>query len=124
EECRLCIESVPRPPSGYIFSDRQILRQTEYFHNKRDQIQPKYDIDLYHATVVAVLPANCSAMFRNVIESLFITYAETSLNTIGNVLNEEQQRNRYYPLDNPWLIRGNEWCQELVRRPQPKISHI
>ena len=63
-------------------------------------------------------------MFRNVIESLFITYAETSLNTIGNVLNEEQQRNRYYPLDNPWLIRGNEWCQELVRRPQPKINHV
>ena len=54
EECRLCIEAVPRPPSGYVFSDRQILRQTEYFHKKRDQIRLKYNIDLYHATVVAV----------------------------------------------------------------------
>ena len=58
-------------------------------------------------------------MFRYTIESLFITYGETNLNTVGNVLNQNLQGD-YYPLDNPWLIRDNEWCQGLVRRPQPK----
>lgn len=67
------------------------------------------------------MPETCSDMFRNTIESLFITYAQTKLNTVGNVLNEEQ-RNLYYPLNNPWLIRGDEWCQGLVRRPQPKLA--
>lgn len=57
-------------------------------------------------------------MFRTVIESFFITYAETSLNVIGNVLNAEQ-RNHYSSLTNPWLLRGDEWCQNLLRRPQP-----
>ena len=58
-------------------------------------------------------------MFRNIIESLFITYAETHLNTFGNVLTGDQQRHTY-PLNNPWLARGDEWCQGLLRRPQPK----
>jgi hypothetical protein len=54
-------------------------------------------------------------MFRFTIESLFITHAESNLNTIGNVLNPHQ-----LPEYNPWLIRGDEWCQGLLRRPQPK----
>lgn len=58
-------------------------------------------------------------MFRYLIESLFITHGATTLNTIGNVLNENQQH-EYHPIDNPWLIRGDEWCQGLVRRPQPR----
>ncbi len=58
-------------------------------------------------------------MFRCIIESLFITYAETKLNTRGNVLNQDQQGD-YYPLNNPWLIRGDQWCQGLVRRPSPR----
>ena len=66
-----------------------------------------------------IVPETCSNMFREIIESLFITHAETSLNTVGNVLNQDQNGD-YYPLDNPWLIRGDEWCQGLVRRPQPK----
>ena len=53
-------------------------------------------------------------MFRFTIESLFITHAETNLNTIGNVLNPIQ-----FPDYNPWLIRDDEWCQGLLRRPQP-----
>ncbi len=58
-------------------------------------------------------------MFRSTIESLFITYAHANLNTIGNVLNADQHAH-YYPLNNPWLIRGIEWCQGLLRRPAPK----
>ncbi len=58
-------------------------------------------------------------MFRNIIESLFITYAETRLNTIGNMLTVDQQDYSYL-MHNPWLIRGDEWFQRLLRRPQPK----
>ena len=71
-----------------------------------------------------LVPETCSEMFRWTIESLFITHAETTLNTIGNVLNPHQLMDY-----NPWLIRGDEWCQNLQRRPQPKpivtsgISH-
>lgn len=61
-------------------------------------------------------------MFRDVIESLFITYADTTLNTIGNVLHEEQQRNHYYPLNDPWSTRDNNWCSGLVRRPWPNTN--
>jgi hypothetical protein len=66
-----------------------------------------------------IVPDNCSDMFRYTIESLFITHAGTNLNTIGNVLNNDHHSD-YYPLDNPWLIRDNGWCQGLLRRPQPQ----
>ena len=59
-------------------------------------------------------------MFRNLLESLFITYAQTQLNSIGNVLTTDQQSHHSYPLNNPWLLRGDEWYQGLLRRPQPK----
>lgn len=59
-------------------------------------------------------------MFRRTIKSLLITYAQTSLNTIVNVLSDEQ-RNLYYPLNNPWFLRGDASCQGLMRRPQPKL---
>lgn len=58
-------------------------------------------------------------MFRYTIESLFVTYAETNLNSIGNVLKQDHEM-IYYTLDNPWLIRSDEWCQGLLRRPKPK----
>jgi len=54
EICRIYLEGVPIPPSGYTFSNRQIMLQTQYFHQKRDQNLPNKDIDLYNATIVAV----------------------------------------------------------------------
>ena len=54
EDCRIYVEAVPKPPSGYIFSNRQILLQAQYIHKKRDKTAPNGDIDLYHATIVAV----------------------------------------------------------------------
>ena len=47
------MEAVPKPPTGYTFSNRQILLQAQYFHRKRDKKLPNQDIDLYDATVVA-----------------------------------------------------------------------
>ena len=60
-------------------------------------------------------------MLRLTVESLFITHAETNLNTIGNILNKNSTSNNH-PINNPWLIRGDEWYQGLLRRPQPKIK--
>lgn len=53
-ETQLYVESVPKPPKGYVFSNQQIAVQTEYFHHKKDKILPNFDIDLYNATTVAV----------------------------------------------------------------------
>ncbi|CAF4150666.1 unnamed protein product [Rotaria sp. Silwood2] len=123
EDTRICVETVPKPPEGYTFSNRQIILQTQYFHKTRDGTLPNQNIDLYNATIVAVLPETCTDMFRYTIESLFITHAESNLNTIGNVLNENRNIG-YYPMNNPWLVRSDEWCQGLLRRPQPKITFI
>lgn len=54
EECSLYVQSVPKPPSGFTFSNRQILLQTKYFQQKRDLNLPNSDIDLYNASVAAV----------------------------------------------------------------------
>ncbi|CAF4867793.1 unnamed protein product, partial [Rotaria socialis] len=58
-------------------------------------------------------------MLRITVESLFITHAETNLNTIGNILNKNSTGNNHL-MNNPWLIRGDEWYQGLLRRPQSK----
>ena len=68
---------------------------------------------------LTLVPEVCTDMFRFTIESLFITHAETQLNTVGNILNPNQ-----YPDYNPWFIRGSEWCQGLLRRPQPSSTAI
>ncbi|CAF3548004.1 unnamed protein product [Rotaria socialis] len=121
EDCTKYVESVPKPSTGYIFSNRQVGLQLSYFNKKRDKDLPNQDIDLYNATIVAVLPETCSEMLRLTVESLFITHAETNLNTIGNILNKNSTGNNH-PINNPWLIRGDEWYQGLLRRPQPKIK--
>ena len=53
EDCRRYVEAVPKPPTGYTFSNQQILLQTQYFHQKRGKNLPNEDIDLYHTTIVA-----------------------------------------------------------------------
>ena len=67
EDCFRCVEAVPKVPSGYTFSNRQILLQTQYFHKKQDQTLPGHEIDLYNATVVAVCKsfALCSRTFHS-----------------------------------------------------------
>ncbi|CAF4036541.1 unnamed protein product [Adineta steineri] len=62
EKCRICVEAVPKPPRGLIFSNRQILLQAQYFQKKRDKIVPDGIIDLYNATVVAVYISNLSSI--------------------------------------------------------------
>jgi hypothetical protein len=54
-ECLAYVESVPKPHAGLVFSHRQILLQTQFFHNKRDlDLPPHPDVDLYEATLATV----------------------------------------------------------------------
>jgi len=66
-----------------------------------------------------LVPETCSLMFRNIIESLFVTHAETKLNSKGNIVESQTQHGPYIPVANPWLNRGNKWHQGLLRRPHP-----
>lgn len=75
--------------------------------------------DISIIAIVILVPEICTDIFRFTIESLFITYAEPELNTIGNVLNPNP-----IPDSNPWLLRGSSWCEGLLRRPQPKAAHV
>ena len=54
KDCFTCVEAVPKPTSGYTFSNRQLLLQAQYFLKKQEQILPNQTIDLYDATIVAV----------------------------------------------------------------------
>ena len=54
QECRTCVEDVPCPPTGHVFSNRQVALQAQYFYKRRDETLPNNDIDLYNATIVAV----------------------------------------------------------------------
>ena len=54
DDSLVCVESVPKPRPGFVFSNRQIMLQTQYFHMKRDLEMPSPDIDLYDATMATV----------------------------------------------------------------------
>jgi len=49
-----CIEKLPVPPEGFCFSNRQLLKQFEYFRDCGDSNMPNRNVDLYNATIVAV----------------------------------------------------------------------
>lgn len=59
DDCRIYIESIPKPCEGYIFSPRQLLLQMHYFHKKQDKLLPNMNVDLYDATIVAVCKLFC-----------------------------------------------------------------
>ena len=69
----------------------------------RNQLRPNVDLNLYNASIVAVrksvysilvsslscslsiVPDHCSEIFYGIIEALFITHAQTQLNTLGHL---------------------------------------
>lgn len=53
-ECQQYVDSLPKPPEGFVFSQRQIMKQMEYFHQLQDKKQPNAEVDLYDATIIAV----------------------------------------------------------------------
>lgn len=53
-QCRVNVQSVPKPPDGYTFSTRQQDEQLLFFHRKKDRCLFKLDTDLYYASIIAV----------------------------------------------------------------------
>ncbi|CAF5229885.1 unnamed protein product, partial [Rotaria magnacalcarata] len=94
-------------PFGYKFSKRQIEKQAEFFIMKLINQTINDRIDLFNATIVAVLPSNTSDLFCQIIHSLFVTHTEAKLNTLGHIFD--------YSINDTSLHRI--WCADLQRRP-------
>ncbi|CAF1520413.1 unnamed protein product [Rotaria magnacalcarata] len=108
---------VPLPPNNYRFSFEQKLEIDRFFHEKKYLNSPNLHLDLYQANIVAVLPNNASEALRRFVEALFITHAETKLNTIGHLdqLTKSDSTKEIASID------CNEWCRDLVRRSYSNI---
>ena len=64
-----------------------------------------------------LVPNNCSELFYRLLEALFITHAQTKLNTLGHLDGMIVENNNCNDI-NARIVddrRGN-WCQNLVRR--------
>ncbi|CAF1535186.1 unnamed protein product [Adineta ricciae] len=105
--------------NNYTFSPYQRFKQPQILKNKRDDLKPNVHLDIYNASIIAVLPDNCTQLFYHLIEALFITHAQTKLNTLGHldgmIVENNNSNNTYARL----VSTGHDsnWCQNLVRRP-------
>ena len=72
---------------------------------------------------VYLVPDRCTELFYRFIEALFITHAQTKLNTLGHLDGMIVENNNSNDT-NARLVsdRRGDWCQNLVRRPTP-MSH-
>ena len=68
--------------------------------------------------VLFLVPEQGSDVLRRTVEALFITHAETKLNTTGRLVDHPPIAN--IPID--VLSDRGQWCHSLVRRPHPS-SH-
>ncbi|CAF4318376.1 unnamed protein product, partial [Adineta steineri] len=73
------------PPDNYTFSPHQRLKQVQLLKDKRECLKSNLLLDLYNATIIAVMPDKCTSLFYHLIEALFITHAQTKLNTLGHL---------------------------------------
>ncbi|CAF1196813.1 unnamed protein product [Rotaria magnacalcarata] len=101
------LDNVPKPPQGYRFSKHQIEQQMGFF--RKNMIKESFDeeVNIYNAAIIAVLPPYTSDLFRRIVHSLFVTYTEAKLNTLGHVFDCTENSH----------IRHSQWCVNLVRRP-------
>jgi hypothetical protein len=65
--------------------------------------------------VASVVPDDCSYELRRFIEALFITHAETKMNTIGRLT---QKKDSWPPSSTNSFDHSNRglWCEKLVRQ--------
>jgi hypothetical protein len=55
QEAQACRKDLPPVPSEkYTFSVHQRAKQFEVFKEKCDRLMPNFDLDLYHAAIIAV----------------------------------------------------------------------
>ncbi|CAF4518539.1 unnamed protein product [Rotaria sp. Silwood1] len=103
---------VPIPPNGYRFSYEQKNAIDRFFSDKLYLNTPNLHMDLYQTTIIAILPVDATAAIRRFVEALFITQAETKLNTMGHL---DQFVSTHTV--NPMLTTAyDDWCRNLVRR--------
>ncbi|CAF1164089.1 unnamed protein product [Rotaria sordida] len=103
---------IPIPPCGYRFTLEQKMAIDQFFHEEKYKTTPNLHLDLYQATIVAILPDNASTTLRRWVEALFITHAATKLNTIGH-LDQFISTNH---IDQISSIECDEWCRNLISR--------
>ena len=97
---------VPQPPEGYQFSRRQLMKQYDYFSMKSDRKLPNERLDIYQAKMIALLPSNASESLRQIIHALFVTHAETKLNTMGQLFDLIEENPRHQRI----------WCENFHRQ--------
>lgn len=138
-EAGTCLNDLPDLPSDdYTFSTRQCAEQFKIFKNKDNQLLPNNDLDLYNATIVAVckfflrekkgekkilslflVPQDCSGPLQRIVEALFITHAETKLNTMGHldvsVINSKVNINPHGITREGIIADRGHWCRNLLR---------
>ncbi|CAF4411226.1 unnamed protein product [Rotaria sp. Silwood2] len=106
---------LPKPPLGYTFSKRQQDEQRQFFQKFNPQQHHLYStLDFYRTSIVAVLPDPCSTMLRHMIEILFITHAETKLNSMNLFTSDT---NLLYGLP---YAQNRVWCENLTC---PSLNH-
>lgn len=134
ESVRLSMRHLPPVPNGYRFSIQQRAKQFQYFKQQHDLNHKQNPvIDLFNATVIAVVPEDCSETVRRFVEALFITHTQPKLNTSGRLVTDllnshTDNRDR---IDIPYhLAEGcsptsniaieiqqmdrDEWCLDLI----------
>ncbi|CAF4050234.1 unnamed protein product [Rotaria sp. Silwood2] len=103
---------VPAPPNGYRFNLEQKMAIDQFFHKKSYLNTPNLHLDLYQATIIALLPEHASPTVRRWVEALFITHAESKLNTIGHL----DQFVSTPHTKQVSTIEYDAWCRNLIRR--------
>ncbi|CAF4442415.1 unnamed protein product, partial [Adineta steineri] len=102
---------------NYRFSQRQYHQQYSFFQTRKDQKTLfNKELDLYNAKIIAVLPEDASPVLRRVIEALFITHADTKLNSTGHLVRRNHTNTAVASPPDP------VWCEGLIRRPIPTFS--
>ncbi|CAF1392821.1 unnamed protein product [Adineta steineri] len=120
-EAGTCMTDLPPMPfNRYTFSARQCAEQFQYFKNKRDYQPLNNNLDIYNAKIIAVLPNNCSTSLYRLLEVLFITHAQTKLNTLGHLdtytMHQANNINHSRIRTDVITDRG-DWCRSLHNLP-------
>ena len=100
------IDAIPKPPSGYKFSQLQIEKQHEFFRMQLYKEKLNEHYDAYRAAIIAILPMDTTDLFRQLVHSMFITHSESKLNTMGHLFQNTS----------PVHAHEGAWCANLIHR--------
>lgn len=112
-DIELFLKNIPKPPQSYQFSKRQIDKQIEFFQRNMLNAPFNDQVNVYKATIIALLPPNTSDLFRRIVHSLFVTHTEAKLNTLGHIFDSSTRT---------IILRNRHWCDNLIRRSSTCIT--